>query len=197
MKKFTWIDWLLLAIILFGLGYGVYSWVSKVRTQGIKNSSIKTEEKVLNTKEIFVDVGGEVEKAGVYKLENGARMKDALAAAGGLSAKADREYVAQSLNLAEKLIDGQKIYVPAVPTSSHSAEASFGTSLGARQQVVSAKININKADLATLESLSGIGEVRAQAIVDGRPYQAVNDLLTRKIVPASVYEKIKDKISVY
>lgn len=191
MKKFTWIDWLLLAIILFGLGYGVYSWVSKVRTQGIKNSSIKTEEKVLNTKEILVDVGGEVEKAGVYKLENGARVKDALAAAGGLSAKADREYVAQSLNLAEKLIDGQKIYIPEI--RARGTEISVGAVKGAQ----TSKININKADLATLESLSGIGEVRAQAIVDGRPYQAVNDLLTRKIVPASVYEKIKDKISVY
>lgn len=190
MKKFTWIDWLLLAIILFGLGYGVYSWVSKVRTQGIKNSSIKTEEKVLNTKEIFVDVGGEVEKAGVYKLENGARMKDALAAAGGLSAKADREYVAQSLNLAEKLIDGQKIYIP---EKSDSVTSSNVTS----NKVTQGRININKADLASLETLSGVGPVRAQAIVDGRPYQAVNDLLTKKIVPASVYEKIKDKISVY
>lgn len=193
MKKFTWIDWLLLAIILFGLGYGVYSWVSKVRTQGIKNSSIKTEEKVLNTKEIFVDVGGEVEKAGVYKLENGARMKDALAAAGGLSAKADREYVAQSVNLAEKLVDGQKIYIPETRIQESTNLRSYEQVKGAQ----TSKININKADLATLESLSGIGEVRAQAIVDGRPYQAVNDLLTRKIVPASVYEKIKDKISVY
>ena len=189
MKKFTWIDWLLLAIILFGLGYGVYSWISKIRTQESKNSSVKTvEEKVVSAKEIYVDVSGEVEKAGVYKLENGTRMKDALAAAGGLSLRADREFVAQSINLAEKLVDGQKVFVPAI-SDQPSAVKGASTSIN--------KININKAEMASLETLTGVGAVRAQAIVDGRPYQATNDLLTKKIVSASVYEKIKDKISVY
>lgn len=188
MKKFTWVDWLLLAIIVFGLGYGVYGWIVRTKTLNSKNSKSQIVVNTTNS-EIFVDVGGEVEKAGVYKLENGARMKDALAAAGGLSAKADREYVAQSLNLAEKLIDGQKIYIPGKTVSSSEYLVS--------SENKNKKININKADLVSLETLSGIGAVRAQAIVDGRPYQAVNDLLTKKIVPTSVYEKIKDKISVY
>jgi competence protein ComEA len=187
VKKFTWIDWLLLAIILFGLGYGVYSWIRRsagqLSQQGVgKSAGSALSATAAYQKEIYVDVSGEVEKAGVYKLENGARMKDALAAAGGLSSKADREFVAQSINLAEKLIDGQKVFIPGYEQV---------------KGVQTSKININKADLTSLETLSGVGAVRAQAIVDNRPYQSIEDLVKKKVLSASVYEKIKDKISVY
>jgi len=191
VKKFTWVDWLLLVIILFGLGYGVYSWVMKSRSYESTKARIQVSTNPKNfeaTNGVTVDVSGEVEKAGVYKLENGARMKDALAAAGGLSAKADREFVAQSINLAEKLVDGQKVFVPAKENGQLRIE---------NGQTKQGKININKADLASLETLSGVGAVRAQAIIDGRPYQTIEDLIKKKVVTASVYEKIKDKISVY
>ena len=195
MKKFTWIDWVLLAIILFGLGYGVYDWIGRsvqsANRRVSKSARSVMSAETIDQKEIFVDVGGEVEKAGVYRLENGSRMKDALAVAGCLSAKADREFVARNLNLAERLVDGQKVYIP--EGRDQRTEGRDNKVKGAQ----TSKININKASLSELETLSGIGVVRAQAIIDGRPYRVVDDLATKKIVPISVYEKIKDKISVY
>lgn len=58
------------------------------------------------------------------------------------------------------------------------------------------KININTASLSDLDKLSGIGLVRAQKIVEGRPYQRIEDLIINKIIPRSVYEQIKDKITI-
>lgn len=56
------------------------------------------------------------------------------------------------------------------------------------------RIDINSASEAQLTTLTGIGDVRAKAIVKGRPYSGKDDLVTKKIVPEAVYEKIKDQI---
>ena len=56
--------------------------------------------------------------------------------------------------------------------------------------------NLNQASFADLDSLPGIGPVYAQKIISGRPYQSITDLLNRKIIPISAYNKIKDLISV-
>ena len=55
-------------------------------------------------------------------------------------------------------------------------------------------MDINSASEAQLASLKGIGDVRAKAIVKGRPYKGKDDLLRKKIVPKNVYEDIKDQI---
>ena len=64
-----------------------------------------------NTKTIFVDVAGAVERPGVYQLDSKARINDALIAAGGLSENADRVWVSKSINLASAVKDGAKIYI--------------------------------------------------------------------------------------
>jgi competence protein ComEA len=58
----------------------------------------------------------------------------------------------------------------------------------------SSKIDINSATKDELMTLSGIGDATAQKILDNRPYRAKNELVTKKIVPKSTYEKIKDQI---
>jgi competence protein ComEA len=56
------------------------------------------------------------------------------------------------------------------------------------------KMDINTASEQELATLTGIGEVRAKAIVKGRPYRAKDDLVKKKIIPKGVYDKIKDSI---
>jgi len=102
----------------------------------------------------------------------------------GLGEEADRDWVDKNLNLAAKLVDGQKIYI---------REKSNGQA-GA---MTADKINLNSASLSELDSLWGVGEVRAGEIVKNRPYAKVEELLTKKIVTKSVFEKIKDQITVY
>lgn len=148
------------------------------------------EKSEVQKAKILIDVSGAVIKPGVYSLEEGARIKDALILASGLSGEADREWVDKNLNLAQKISDGSKIYIPLKGENLSSA-----TSVGVVQ--ASNLININSASSAELESLSGIGPVTAGKIIDGRPYQSLEDLVKKKIVGSKVFENIKDKISVY
>ena len=134
-------------------------------------------------KEIWVDVSGAVVAPGVYKLSEGARVKDALVAAGGVSSTADRVVLAKEVNLAAVVTDGQKIYIPA------AGSAVAGATTG--------RVNLNKATTDELMNLDGIGTARAQTIIKNRPYTKVEELLTKKIVTKSVFEKIKDQITVY
>lgn len=144
--------------------------------------------------DIQVDVEGAVVRPGVYSLRANARVKDALVAAGGLSGLADRDIVARNLNLASKLQDGVKIYVPKIgETQVGSSATADGTVLGAQTGL----ININTASLDQLDSLPGIGAVTAQKIITSRPFSNIDDLLTKKVVTQSVFQKIKEKITVF
>ncbi|MCL4382301.1 MAG: ComEA family DNA-binding protein [Patescibacteria group bacterium] len=140
--------------------------------------------------QIKVDVEGAIVSPGVYELVSGSRIQDLLIRAGGLSGEADREWISQNLNLAAKLIDGGKVYVPKM------GERKTGEAILGYEDIAN-KININNASSSDLDKLSGVGPVTAQKIIDGRPYQAIEDLLSRKIINKSTFEKIKDKISVY
>lgn len=141
---------------------------------------------------IWVDLAGAVVKPGVYELPDGSRLKDLLTLAGGLAGEADRVWVEKNLNLAQKLVDSQKVYIPGQFDSGGTSGEVAGEST-----MVSGKININSASAAELDTLWGIGEARAKGIIDNRPYSSIDELLSKKIVPANVFEAIKDKITVF
>ncbi|TEU02954.1 ComEA family DNA-binding protein [Candidatus Woesebacteria bacterium] len=186
----------LIGAILIGLG------LLLVKDSRITSSKIEvlesTTEGLGEDLEIVVEVAGAVEKPGVYKLTKGVRIEDALISAGGISADADRLWMERSLNRAAKLIDGQKIYIPrkdeqisGVSTSNSGGYQTISSSQG------SGLVNVNAASQKELESLWGIGPVTAQNIVEQRPYSSVEELLTKKILKSNVYERNKDKLSVY
>ena len=141
---------------------------------------------------VVVHVAGAVARPGVIRLQQGSRVDDAIAAAGGPLADGD----ANRLNLALVLEDGQKIYVPhmgealpAAPGGSGSGSADLpslpggaadGSSGAARQGTAGGKINLNTADAGELDTLPKVGPVLAQRIVDWRkkhgPFTSVEEL---------------------
>lgn len=155
-------------------------------------SSSKIEPQISSSQgKIVIDIEGAIIKPGIYSLSSDSRMHDLIVASGGLSAQADRDWFAKNLNQAQKLTDGQKVYIPRVGEDISTAAS---TSVMGITSDSSTLIDINSASLKDLDSLPGIGPVTAQKIVDNRPYSSINDLLSKKVVTSSEFEKIKDKI---
>lgn len=186
VNKYFW----LIGLALIGLSailLGVFS-LFLPKKESVSLEIIPAEEETATS--VWVDIEGAVEKPGVYQLTADSRVNDLLIIAGGLAAAADRDWVIKNLNLAQKLADGVKIYIPrtgeAVELSGNVAGLTIGST-----------INLNTASSSQLESLWGIGEKRAEDIINNRPYSSAEELLDKKILPENVYQRIKDQISVY
>lgn len=152
------------------------------------------------TNEIIVEIAGAVEHPGVYRLDGkDARVQDLLAKAGDLRSDADLVFVSKNINRAAKISDGQKLYIPKVgeQSPSLSATVSVGGSGGGQgvMGTTSKGIQINTSSQKELESLDGIGPAYAQKIIEHRPYSDISELLSKKIIPSSVYEKNKNLLS--
>ncbi len=139
---------------------------------------------------IMVDVSGQVLKPGVYSLSSSSRIQDALIAAGGLSEDADRVYIERYMNLAQKVTDGAKIYIP---RQNESIEQTNTQVAGTSTQA--GLVSVNSATQSQLEELPSIGPVTAQKIISGRPYSSVEELKTKQILGEKTFEKIKNMLS--
>ncbi|MBI3577368.1 ComEA family DNA-binding protein [Candidatus Gottesmanbacteria bacterium] len=133
---------------------------------------------------IAVDVEGAVARPGVYRLPAGARVEEAIKAAGGLSSEADVDQIAKTINLATKLVDGAKLYIPKKGDSPAS-------NIVRRESTVS----INSASQSELEALPGVGPAIAQKIIASRPYQVLTELVTKKAMSQSLFDKLKDRLT--
>jgi len=130
---------------------------------------------------IFVHLLGAVQRPGLYQLREGDRGIDAVAAAGGFADTADQS----QLNLARPLSDGEQIYVAAIgetPPPGAGTVGAGGVSGSGGAGTVAGKVNLNTADLASLDTLPGVGPATAKAIIDWRDangrFTAVEDLLS-------------------
>ena len=163
------------------------------------DASDGSSSKVSAETEVYVDVDGAVASPGVYRLKDGARVSQAIDAAGGLTAEAD----VTGLNRASKVTDGQKIYVPTM--GEQQAALAAGGSEGGSATVSgtgnsSGLVNINTASAAELQTLSGIGPSMAQSIIDERTkngaFASVDDLMRVSGIGEKKLAKIKDCICV-
>ena len=139
---------------------------------------------------ILVDVAGWVRRPGVYEFDEGARVIDAIDAAGGARSGA----LLESLNLAAPLADGIQILVPR-EGETVAPPASEGSVAG-----VAGLINVNTAATTELEELPGVGEVIAQAIVDYRtengPFASVDQLIDVSGIGDATLENIRELVTV-
>jgi competence protein ComEA len=145
---------------------------------------------------VAVHVAGAVFKPGLYQLPSGARIFDALRAAGGNLQRADLD----RLNLAAKVIDGQKILVarrgenPLPPPPGQDGPGASATTDAAEP------VDLNAADLAALDSLPGIGPATAQAIIEERTrrggFRSTRDLLRVPGIGEGRFARLKDRVRV-
>lgn len=163
------------------------------------DDAVGSSKKSSSAAEVYVDVDGAVASPGVYRLKEGARVSQAIDAAGGLTAEAD----VTGLNRASKVADGQKIYVPKVGeqqavTAGGGADGGAVVTSGAND--AAGLVNINTASAAELQALSGIGPSMAQSIIDERskngPFASVDDLMRVSGIGEKKLAKIKDCICV-
>jgi competence protein ComEA len=115
--------------------------------------------KSASAKLLVIDVAGAVRRPGLYRLKSGSRIDDAIAAAGGATAKAQLD----SVNLAAPIADGEQVVVPG-----RGAAGVVAASPPAAGSSPSAPLDLNTATLEQLEALPGIGPVTAQKILDYR-----------------------------
>lgn len=149
--------------------------IVKEEVQGNKDEATESTEDTIQDM-IYVHICGAVVSPGVYALPSGSRVYDGLNSAGGFDEDADREAV----NLVEELSDGQQVRIPFIGET----DAQEGSGL----------IDINQADVSLLCEIPGIGESRAQAILDYREehgsFQVVEELMLVPGIKEGLYAKI-------
>ena len=139
---------------------------------------------------------------GVYELDSGARVYEALEAAGGMKEEAAQEI----LNQAGKIEDGGRIYVPTKEEAAEGLLENAADSDGVVEGTAGSdnseqgKINMNTAGLEELKTLSGIGDAKAQSIIRYREengeFQTIEEVMNVEGIKEGVFNKIKDKITV-
>ena len=176
--------------ILLGLFVAVLVWVVARNPSG----QTVTLRPPPTEQPIIVQIAGAVPRPGVYALAKGSRVQDAISAAGGFLAEADKT----GINLARALDDGEQLEIPYAEGSSPV----LGTPLPASTESTSSTelIDINTASLAELDSLPGIGPTTAQKIIDYReqngPFLTKEDIINVSGIGPGTYERLKDLITV-
>jgi len=150
----------------------------------------KTEVSTTLEAVIFVDIKGAVKKPGVYQMKAGDRVKDAIDAAGGLTAEAD----SQKVNLAQRVEDQMVIVVPKVGEEAEAIPAGVTSKETSKE----GKVNINTATVEELKTLKGVGEKKAEAIIEYRKkngsFKTKEDLMKVRGIGKKLFESFEERI---
>ncbi|RCW65307.1 helix-hairpin-helix domain-containing protein [Saliterribacillus persicus] len=186
---------LYIIIFFFIVGWVIYDHTTEPKK--VAESEIKIEELVQaeaanvpeeNQSVLVVDIKGEVVSPGVFEMKEGARVKDVIKVAGGFTSESDQA----SINLAQKVYDEMVIVVYPIDEATNLNLSIVGEE--------SSKIKINSATADEIESIPGIGEVKAQAIIEHRDtyghFKVIEDLEQVSGIGAKTVEKMKEYILV-
>ena len=150
----------------------------------------KTEVSTTQEAVIFVDIKGAVKNPGVYQMKVGDRVKDAIDAAGGLTAEAD----SQKVNLAQRVEDQMVIVVPKVGEEATEIPAGVTSKEASKE----GKVNINTATVEELKTLKGVGEKKAEAIIEYRKkngsFKTKEDLMKVRGIGKKLFESFQERI---
>lgn len=144
---------------------------------------------------IMVHISGQIFSPGVYEVVKDDRVIDVVDLAGGLTKDADLDRI----NLAKKVEDEEKIYIPKIGESNEPILIQPSSSGENKNTLNSTTININKATLDELDSLPGVGKVIAQRIIDYRsssPFKTIDDLKNVSGIGDKIFNGLKDNISI-
>ena len=180
-------------LILVGVG-GLFSKKEEaVEELAVVETTVLAEKTEVSTTQetvIFVDIKGAVKNSGVYQMKVGDRVKDALEAAGGLTAEAD----SQKVNLAKRLEDQMVIVVPKVGEEAEEIPAGETR----KEATKEGKVNINTATVEELKTLKGVGEKKAEAIIEYRKkngsFQTKEDLMKVRGIGKKLFESFQERI---
>ncbi|OGJ38400.1 MAG: hypothetical protein A2383_03015 [Candidatus Pacebacteria bacterium RIFOXYB1_FULL_39_46] len=193
---------------LIGVAYGLnVLMVERTRIPVCSAELLKTvsEQSFLQQQAITVEVAGAVAQSGIWQVPVGSRVADAIEKAGGFSQRADRTFAVQNLNLAKNLSDGEKIYVPfederstlasVLPPSSPNQNSTADLATVDQSTVQTGSlISINSASNKELQTLPGIGEVRASKIIENRPYTALTELVSKGVITEGIFTSLNGLI---
>ena len=155
----------------------------------------EVEDKTTVSTVIYVDVKGEIHHPGVYQMKAESRVKDLIEAAGGVTPLADD----QKLNLAQLLEDQMVIVVPkkGEEVNSELAQAPMSQKKEVGKE---GKVNINTATVEELKTLKGIGEKKAEAIIEYRKkngsFKNKEELMKVRGIGKKLYESFQERVIV-
>lgn len=191
---------IILLIIISIIGYYIYKKINNNESYIEEDDSYIAEnfieienETNINKSEdnIIIHIAGCVENEGVYEIKKDSRISDAVEIAGGLTSDANTKVI----NLAQKLSDGQKIYIPNINEDIEEYEDE-NINLFNYDDLV----NINTANQTELETLPGIGPSTADKIIKYRKengnFENIEDIKNVSGIGDAKYENIKDKICI-
>ena len=180
-------------LILVGMGSLFSKKEESVEETTVVETTVLAEKTEVSTTQetvIFVDIKGAVKNPGVYQMKVGDRVKDALDAAGGLTEEAD----SQKVNLAKRLEDQMVIVVPKVGEEAEEIPAGETS----KEEAKEGKVNINTATVEELKTLKGVGEKKAEAIIEYRKkngsFQTKEDLMKVRGIGKKLFESFQERI---
>ena len=213
LKKYIWIILIIILLIIF---------LSKDKEVKLEEEIVKNEETILEEEvdlKIKVDIKGAVKNPGVYEVEENSRVSDVIKISGGLTKDADTSVINLSKNVVDEMviiiytkdeINEMKKGSTSIkyiekecicPKLENDAciENSIDNVLDNNSSSTNGKISLNNASLDELMTLDGIGEKKAQAIIEYRKkhsFKSIEEILEVDGIGTVTYEKIKDRLTI-